>query len=396
MIASKGQSRRFKQVMHLIIALGIGTNVSIATLLVFLSAKDVLFSPIIGTLIFIVSYLLMRNDILTVKTAFIITAYTVAVEVVIHTHYLGWDSGFFYFLYAISLVFLLDYSWKIRSVILFNGSIIGITIATAIIYRGKPGVHILKQNYIDNLSFFNQSVIGIVILTITIYFSHTNRNKDRDLQLANLELEAQNKEIVEQRNHLQLLLMEIHHRVKNNLQIISSLLSLQSRSVKNENTVAILNESQRRVEAIALIHQNLYHNNQGNQVDFKAYLQELVTSQQIVQSNIKCNINSTDSVLNLDIAVPLGLIISEMITNSVKHAFEETDKPEINISFFKTANEFELQFSDNGKGLPKDFSLSQSESLGIEIVTALIEQIDAKIDYHNDNGANFKIRFNID
>ena len=393
MFQDNNTSIQFRQVMRLITGLGIGTNVSIVLLLIYVDAQEILFSPIIGTVIFVIAYFLMDKRKISIKNAFIITAYTVAAEVVIHIHYLGWDTGFFYYLYALSLVFLLDYTWKIQSVILFNGSIIGLTIASSIIYMGEPGEYELSTKIIDILNFFNQSVVGIIILTIVIYFSHNNNKKDQYLHEANLELETQNKEILEQRNHLQLLLKEVHHRVKNNLQIISSLLSLQRRSVKDEATAIILNESQRRVEAIALIHQNLYNNNQGNQVDFKAYLQELVNSQQIVQSNVKCIVSSESSVINLDIAVPLGLIISELITNSVKHAFLEANEPEIQIQFLKNKHGFELIYSDNGIGLPDNFSLVQPQSLGIEIIVALVEQINATIKYSNNNGAIFNITF---
>jgi two-component sensor histidine kinase len=393
MPSTRMNSNRFKDVMHLIVVCGVGTNIFIAGLLIYLSVSEILYSPILGTTIFIVSYVLMIKGKVSVKKAFIITSYTVAAEVLIHTHYLGWDAGFFYFYYATSLVFLLDYTWKLSTVILFNGSMVALTILTAYIYHGKPGAVDIAPEYINNLNLFNQIIIAVVILSITIYFSYASGKKDFALKVANRELEAQNKEISEQRNHLQVLLKEVHHRVKNNLQIISSLLSLQSRTVKDKEALKVLSKSQNRIDAIALIHQNLYGSKPGNEVDFKAYIYELVASQSVIQSKIECDIFVEASTLNLDIAVPLGLIISELMTNSVKHAFEDIEKPRITITFSKNGNAYCLLYRDNGVGLSQEFNIHSSKSLGVEIITALVDQIDAELNYKNDNGAVFQIDF---
>ncbi|MFK8039201.1 MAG: sensor histidine kinase [Crocinitomicaceae bacterium] len=392
------QSSRFKQVMQLIIFLGIGTNFTIAYLLFFISAYEVLFSPIAGTVIFIICYLLLIKNKLTVNQAFLITGYTVAAEVIIHTHYLGWDAGFFYFFYALSVVFLLDFSWKIKSVVIFNGLMIILTIVTGIIYKGKTGHHPIPIEYTNNLNTFNQAVVGLVVLVIIIYFSYNNGKNDKTLKMVNFELEKQNIEISEQRNHLQILLNEVHHRVKNNLQIISSLLSLQQQSLTDEKMITILSESKSRVEAIALIHEKLYNNNRGNQVDFKSYLKEILNSQKLIQSNVKCKLESIDLVLDLDYAVPLGLVLSEMITNSVKHAFKNIANPKLDISIVEknTKNEFEIVVQDNGVGFPENFSLVQPKSLGIEIIVALIDQIGGRIEFCNEKGAKFIIGFKID
>ncbi len=381
------------QVIYLILILGVLTNISIVGLLIYLSAFQVLYSPIVGTIVFVICFRLVLKNRLTVKVAFLITAYTVAFEVIIHTHFLGWDAGYFYFFYALSIVFLLDYSWRLPTVILFNGSMIGLLSITYFLYKGELGAHFIPANFTSSLFVFNQAIIGLIILIIIIYASHTNKIKDKALKLTNQELSQQNKEILDQRNHLEILLKEVHHRVKNNLQIISSLLSLQQSSIKDESIISILNESKTRVGAIALIHQNLYNNNTGSQVDFNAYLNDLVNSQQIIQSNIQCQINSSNFILELDIAVPLGLIVSEMMTNSVKHAFERVENPKIEISFTKEANNYVLIYRDNGVGLSEDFKLLQPETLGMEIITALISQINAEIDFTNDSGAVFTICF---
>lgn len=389
------KTNQFKGVIFLILFLGVLTNISIAGLLVYLSALHVLFSPVGGTIVFVVCYVLVQNNRLTVKKAFLITGYTVALEVLIHTHFLGWGAGFYYFYYALSVVFLLDFSWKPFQALIFNGSMIVLTIYTYATYEGIEGAHGVPSAFLLILNTFNLAVVGVIILIIMIYATYTNKKKDEALKLVNKELSQQNKEILEQRNHLEILLKEVHHRVKNNLQIISSLLSLQKNTIKDKKMLSTLNDSKTRVEAIALMHQNPYINSTGNQVDFKVYLNDLVASQKIVQSNIDCKINSENLILDLDTAVPLGLIISELMTNSVKHAFNDTALPKIEISIEKIDKKYTLVYKDNGVGLPNDFKLNKQGSLGMEIINALTEQIEAKIFYSNNGGAVFNISFQL-
>jgi two-component sensor histidine kinase len=387
------KTNQFKGVIFLILFLGVLTNISISSLLIYLSAYQVLFSPILGTVIFITCYILVGKNKLKVKEAFLVTGYTVAAEVVIHTHYLGWESGFHYFFYALSVVFLLDFTWTVKPAIIFNSSMILLTVFTYLIYKNKAGAHYVDRDFLELINTFNLAVIGTLILIIMIYASHNNKIKDRALKAINKELIKQNKEIIEQRNHAEILLKEVHHRVKNNLQVISSLLSLQQNTIKDKKVLASLVDSKTRIEAIALIHQNLYNSNTGNQVDFKAYLMDLVASQKIVQSNINCAIHSEDLILELDTAIPLGLIVSEMMTNSMKHAFQGIELPKIEIKFEKKEDQYKFTFKDNGIGLPLNFTLTQPESLGMEIISSLIEQIEAKISFSSNNGAAFHISF---
>ncbi len=170
-------------------------------------------------------------------------------------------------------------------------------------------------------------------------------------------------------------------------------MSLQSRAVEDTEVAEVLNESKRRVEAIALIHQKLYQEDKINQVDFKSYLEDFMNSQQLMATHLKCKVDSEETTLNLDIAVPLGLIISELITNIVKHAFDGVVNPELSVKLKSVAEGYELVVKDNGVGLPKGFDLMNSGSLVTEIITALTEQISAEITYYNNNGAEFKILF---
>jgi len=226
-----------------------------------------------------------------------------------------------------------------------------------------------------------------------IYFSRTINKKDEALIKANVELERQNIEIIDQHKHLQILLKEIHHRVKNNLQIVSSLMSLQAGNENDERLSLFLNESKRRVEAIALIHEKLYKGDKVNRVDFNSYLEDLMNSQKVMNPRVQCSLKSKDVTLNLDTAVPLGLIISELFANSIKHAFHNIEDPKLSVELLDSGEGFELVVQDNGIGLPKDFNPTTLSSLGFEIINALTSQINGRIEYSNENGAKFHIYF---
>ena len=386
-------NNNFKFIMYLTAILGLITNIYIIFVLYYVNALQIILSPILGSWVFIICAQLMSKNLISSYFAFIISAYTVTLEVVMHTHYLGWGSGFFYFICVLPLIFLLNSTWKVWIVFVFNASLIIITLLLVYFYYDQSGVYYITVDKLDNINFLNQFMLASCVIVIMIFFSFKNNEKDQALVKANQDLEKQNNEISIQKNHLQVLLKEVHHRVKNNLQIISSLLALQKSSIEDEEIISVLDESKRRVEAIALIHQKLYIDETGNQVDFKSYLSELINSQEIMQSKIKCILNSVALTLNLDIAVPLGLIVSEMLTNSIKHAFPNQPDPKLLISLSKRKTSYELIVHDNGIGLPSNFSLNQTGSLGTEIIAALIEQIDANIHFENDNGAKFTIQF---
>ena len=374
--------------------MGIMTNIYIAGLIVYFNLFEVLLSPIIGTIIFITCLYLLTKNHLSSKFTFLIVAYTVLIEIGIHSYYLGWDCGFYYFTFLLPTVFLLNPSWKTWDIISFNASILISAVLLRITLHQSKGITELDPELTAFINLTNISGTASIVIIIMIYFSRTVNQKDQELIEANVALGIQNKEILEQRNNLQLLIKEIHHRVKNNLQIISSLMSLQERVVEDKEISAILNESKRRIEAIALIHQKLYQNQDVYQVDFESYLSEIMSSQQIMNTRINCVLKTEKIMLDLDTAVPLGLIISELVTNSVKHAFLNIDNPTLTIQLIKKENHCELIIEDNGIGLPSEFDIHKTESLGFEIIEALAEQIEAKIEYKNNPGAMFLIQFN--
>lgn len=197
----------------------------------------------------------------------------------------------------------------------------------------------------------------------------------------------------------EVLLKEIHHRVKNNLQIISSLLSLQSNYLNDESSREIFIESQNRIRSMSLIHEKLYQTKDLSKVNFNEYINELINflaiTYNIESDKLVILLNIEDYYFHVDIAIPLGLILNELITNSIKHAFNDGVKGEIEITIRqKKETEFILNYRDNGKGMPEGFNMNSSNTLGFSLITNLVEQLDGEIAMFNNDGVNFTIMFN--
>jgi two-component sensor histidine kinase/PAS domain-containing protein len=196
-------------------------------------------------------------------------------------------------------------------------------------------------------------------------------------------------------NEKEVLIREIHHRVKNNLQIIASLLHLQEHTADDE-VIAVLKESQGRVMTMATIHENLYQSPTFNDINCKQYIEKLIydilSTYGISKGRIKTNLNIEEIKLNIDTAIPLGLIINELVTNIVKYAFHDIEGS-ITIILKSYPDRIELIIADNGIGLPEDIDIENSETLGLQLVYNLINQLDGKLKISLDNGTEFKIVF---
>jgi len=179
-----------------------------------------------------------------------------------------------------------------------------------------------------------------------------------------------------------ILLKEVHHRVKNNLQIIASILDLQNTEINNKKLKNILEDGQNRIQSIALIHQQLYQSENISDISIDSYINTLINHIATSNSNpnICFKINTNNIRFSINTAVPLGLIINELITNIYKHAFNKFEKGNVFIEITKTTSHlFKLIISDNGKGLPRDFNLLSNKSLGLKLVKILTHQLKGKI-----------------
>ena len=197
----------------------------------------------------------------------------------------------------------------------------------------------------------------------------------------------------------EVLLKEVHHRVKNNLQVISSILNLQSSYVKDQKTLDILRESQNRIKAMSFIHESLYRSDDFSFVSFSSYINSLssnlVQTYIIKHANINLELDLGDVNLNLDQAIPCGLIINELVSNSIKYAFPSNRKGKIRIELTKNRNKIYLKVEDNGIGLPDNFDVEKTDTLGLQLVYILVSQLDGDIKVINKKGTTFLFNFTI-
>ncbi len=193
------------------------------------------------------------------------------------------------------------------------------------------------------------------------------------------------------------MLKEIHHRVKNNLQVISSLLSLQSGYVHDENYRKIFQESQDRVKVMANIHTMLYQSADLARVDFGGFIRDLAGRLQqsygSAASPVEIHANVSDVSLPIETSIPCGLILNELVSNALKHAFPEGRGGEVNISMKAEGDHFTLTVQDNGIGFPEAVDFQNTQSLGLELVNLLVGQINGTIDLQVDGGTTFTITF---
>lgn len=247
----------------------------------------------------------------------------------------------------------------------------------------------------------NSLIIGgvflILIIIIITYQLVKAKAQKKLLELKNKKIKTRNSIISKSLLEKDLLVKEVHHRVKNNLQIVSSLLKLQTLKTTNKDIQVSLNEAQERINSMAILHQLLYKNNQMTRLSFKEYLNNLVSqissSFKSAQKKITVNVSLVELELDIDTAIPLGLITNEIMSNSFKHAFNGRDGI-IDIVLKKMEDDtYSLKISDNGVGIPANFDIDNIESLGLDIVSILSEQINAELRIFNQQGAHFEIVF---
>jgi|GEM_PF-1675931 len=228
--------------------------------------------------------------------------------------------------------------------------------------------------------YLDDQVVGLVLFISNI--------TDRKIYEVQIKQSLEEKEI---------LLKEVHHRVKNNLQIISSILNLQSSTISDQQTLDLLKNSQDRIRSMSLIHELLYQTKDFSTINFSEYIRSIATNlfQSYNQNKlIDLSLELETVFLDLDSAIPCGLIINELITNSLKYAYPNNQKGAIKIGLNQIGKKVILIIEDNGQGFPTRIDFRETESLGMQLVISLTDQIDGEIELNTSAGTKFTIQFN--
>jgi two-component sensor histidine kinase len=242
---------------------------------------------------------------------------------------------------------------------------------------------LLKTTIVIGTALF----LALEILTVLRLSWLTEQEMISNLKKSNTELKQINEEKT-------VMLQEIHHRVKNNLQVVISLIKLQTKSVVDEHTIAIFEELKMRLISIARMHEMMYLSEKINKIDFKSYVQELsemVLESTDTKSDVKLNVNTNVDTLSAEVVVPLALILNELITNSIKHAFDGRKGNKITVSFKKNDDHrFTLEYSDNGRWKEKRV---KTNGFGLELIDLLAEQLDGNFErVSSDQGTKYTFK----
>lgn len=253
--------------------------------------------------------------------------------------------------------------------------------------RKEKELEVANEKEKNKLYMFIIILIGVFFIGL-IFVLFIQKKQSRLLAEKNLEIETALHE-------KQLLLKEVHHRVKNNFQIVSSLLELQTKGIEDPKAKSLAQEGKNRVKSMALIHQKLYQND-DLLIYFDDYIDKLVkeiSDMYGAEKKADISIQVPKVAFDIDTAIPLGLIVNELVTNAFKYALnDEQSKLKISIEEEKEGD-YKLEVKDNGNGMPTDFNLSKAKSLGLRLIKSLSKQLHGNVSYTNNNGAVFQVMF---
>ncbi len=253
--------------------------------------------------------------------------------------------------------------------------------------RGRTIGVMVVQSYKEGVRFTEEQLDMMVFVSNQIAMAIERRRADENMKSA-----LEEKEV---------LLREIHHRVKNNLQVITSLISLQADHINDPQIADAFLETQARVRSMSLIHEELYQASNLAQVNFPDYLQRLtgyLTNAFAIGGRITLQTDVKDVLLGVDTAIPLGLIVNELVSNALKHAFPDGRRGKIIVRLHPVINQsgehwYDLVVEDNGAGFPHDIDHRKTETLGLQLVSVLSRQLKGTIELENNGGTKFILRF---
>jgi two-component sensor histidine kinase len=265
-----------------------------------------------------------------------------------------------------------------------------------VILKQNENVFLIDINTFKIIMIIPIALLLIIVVLIKIIFY--KKKTETELRRSNNEIIIREKKLKASLIEKDILLKEIHHRVKNNMQIMNSLLSMQIDKINDNCSIQILKNSQNRIRAMALVHENIYESENFSSITMKniitELLQNLISDEQLKNDNISLEMDIDNIIVSIDHAIPLGLIINEVVTNTLKHAFKDDMAGNLTVTLKRlVSKECLLVIKDNGLGLPVDFSFDDSDDLGLLLVKNLVVQIDGVLNIDKNKGVSYSIRF---
>lgn len=244
--------------------------------------------------------------------------------------------------------------------------------------------------------WFYALIIASVVYVIYRYNSTLRRQSSIYNNLLEQRVEMRTREILRQKEEKDVLLKEVHHRVKNNMQVITSLLNIQSYYLKDPESIKLIDESKNRIKSMALIHEKLYESKEFTKISISDYVDSLISELIYaygINQNITLDKKITEGNFSIDTVIPLGLLINEIISNSLKYAFKDRDSGRVFIELTKAGEMYHMRIGDDGIGIPKDSLKHESSTLGLELIKLLTDQLNGEVKIMDDPGTVYEVIF---
>lgn len=252
----------------------------------------------------------------------------------------------------------------------------------------------LKNKEQEKLLYAISGIAMVLIVMLIIAIVLLRRNKTLAKSLGKGQLKIKDELAIKES-----LLKEIHHRVKNNLQVVSSMLSLQTQFIDNNDLQQVINDCKSRINSISLIHESLYKKDDGLETPFNVYIENLIPrlidTYQVDESMVKLSMTLDEVFLSLDESLPCGLLINEIVTNSLKHAFPKGQVGLLKIDLYKEGETIALTISDNGIGFNPDDKVNQKETFGLLLINTLVKQLEAEFSCSTEKGVHYEIKWTL-
>jgi two-component sensor histidine kinase len=362
------------------------------------------FNPLPSTAFLILSLISLALSIAEKpKASFVLFSFNVNLSVLFFNLYYPPDAGaYLYYFPLVVCAVLLNYpSFKDQKSVLYIVLFVFAFIGNFIFEL--PGIALTNLSPLQIKAIWYYDLVMSVVVTaiLTFLLVHLVLKQSREIVAKNKNLITTQEALSIALKEKEILLAELHHRIKNNLAIMSGLLNLQIDSVTNEEARRIISDSKNRIQSLALVHNMLFENPVAKDVDLAKYTSSLI-SQLFYSYDLKEVVTISeeyDSVfLSVHKTVPIGLILNESITNSIKYVYKKNNSdPKFSISIKANGNDMvHLTLQDNGEGFPRDFNEeSKNQSLGIFLIKSLAEQLNGEVLFSNDNGAKIQLSFTL-
>lgn len=385
--SSYNWSERFKYTIFTIGKLGLLIHLILIIYFIVVQVKEMAVYNVFSAVFFGIMLYLINKEY-NVRTIFLIASFEIVLHTYLATYYIGSESNFIFFIFILPSVFLLNPHWKTWQSYSYFLVIVFSYIGNIILFKDHEAIYKLNEVVIYYTNVAMVLTVGFMIFMSVFYYSKLVFINDKSIREANKVLLYKNEE-------KSLIIKEIHHRIKNNLQVVISLLRLQSSKIEDEVVVEMFKNTQKRIFSMALLHESLLQEYTLDVINAQEYFKHLTDNlieSYAVGKQIKVNLSVESIDFSMQTLTPLGLIVNEIITNSLKHAFKQVQEGLITINLYeKSKNKYLLQIADNGVG--HKATTASNNGLGTKLISIFVRQLNGSVEVLSNKGTQYNIVF---